>query len=187
MAVSRSSGKIPHQLGLVIDFVNTLDREEATDEFATSEGLQRWLTDRGLLKGPRPALGEKERRMAIELREALRSLMLEHNGGPADARAARVLESVARGGELADGLERLAAQAQNPSRRWWAASRAAAAAANAGLLHELAALLRERPAPQARGVAMVLRLLADGTGPMYDGDAGALERELRDARAAIAS
>ena len=100
MAVSTPSPKIPHQLELVIGFVNTLDREEATDEFATSAGLQRWLTDRGLLRGPRPGLGEKERRMAIELREALRSLMLEHNGGPADARAAQVLESVARRGEL---------------------------------------------------------------------------------------
>ena len=83
-------------------------------------------------------------------------------------------------------MELLAARANEPAPRWWAASRAAAAAANAELLRELAALLRERPAPQARGVAMILRLLSDGAGPMYDGDAGALERELREARAAIA-
>jgi predicted RNA-binding Zn ribbon-like protein len=114
MAVSTSSREIPHQLELVIDFVNTLDLEEATDEFATSEGLRRWLTDRGLLKDPAPALGEKQRRTAIELREALRSLMLEHNGGPGDSRAAQVLEGVARRGELGvhfapDGSAALAA------------------------------------------------------------------------------
>ena len=130
-------------------------------------------------------------RLAARLRGSALDRALIEGADPAAsqrlrARAALLTSAPVRG-ELADGLERLAAQAQNPSRRWWAASRAAAAAANAGLLHELAALLRERPAPQARGVAMLLRLLADGTGPMYDGDAGALERELRDARAAIAS
>jgi hypothetical protein len=101
------------------------------------------------------------------------------------ARAALLTSAPVRD-ELADGLEQLASRAQRPSRRWWATPRATAAAPNAELLLELAGLLRERSSPQARGVAMVLRLLSDGTGPMYDGDARALELELREARAAIA-
>ena len=131
---------------------------------------------------------------AARLVARLRGSMLDHalieGADPAAsqrlcARAALLTSAPVRG-ELADGLELLAARAQRPSRRWWASPRAVAAAANAELLRELAALLRERPTPQARGVAMVLRLLSDGTGPMYDGDARALERELREARATIA-
>ena len=54
------------------------------------------------------------------------------------------------------------------------------------LLRELAALLRGRSSLQPRGVAMILRLLSDGTGPMYAESPAALERELRRARAALA-
>jgi hypothetical protein len=104
---------------------------------------------------------------------------------PLCARAGRLTSPPIRR-DLAEGLELIASRAQTPSRRWWAVPRVSAADANAEQLRELAALLRDRPAPQARGVAIVLRLLSDGTGPMYNGNAAALERELREARAAIA-
>jgi len=114
------SNKIPHRLDLVVDFVNTLDVEEKTDALATPDGVARWLGEKGLPEPAAGSLGETERLRAIELREALRELLLEHNGGPADTRAAQVLEDIARGGELgvhfaADGAAELV-----PGRRGFA-------------------------------------------------------------------
>ncbi len=88
----------PNDLELVIEFVNTLDPDEGIDALATSDGLALWLADRGLLNRANPAASD--RRLAIRLREALRSLMLENNGGPADQAAARELELAARRGQL---------------------------------------------------------------------------------------
>jgi len=98
--VSTSTGKIPHSLELVIDFVNTLDPDEPADAFATPEGVGDWLTSRGLLDAADLPLDEVERRQAIRLREALLALMLAHNGSATDEQAARVLDQVARRGEL---------------------------------------------------------------------------------------
>ena len=127
-------------------------------------------------------------RLAARLRGSVLDRALIDGADPAAsqrlcARAAMLTSPPVRGG-LAHGLELLASRAQTPSRRWWAAPRAAAA--NAQLLRELAALLRGRSALQPRGVAMILRLLSDGTGPMYAESPAALERELRRARAALA-
>lgn len=98
--VSASTTKIPHALELVIDFVNTLDPDEPDDAFATTDGLGSWLVDRGLLDAPDLPLREVDRREAVRLREALRALMLAHNGAGADGHAAGALEEVARRGEL---------------------------------------------------------------------------------------
>jgi predicted RNA-binding Zn ribbon-like protein len=99
--VSKTVSKPPHELGLVIDFVNTLDPDEDSDDFATPEGLRGWLTERRLLDAHAAPLGEAERGQAVHLREALRALLLEHNGGGRDEGAAQELERVARHGELA--------------------------------------------------------------------------------------
>lgn len=90
----------PHRLDLVIDFVNTLDRENATDAIATAALLASWMREHRLLDDARNSLTEKERLEAIELREALRLLMLANNGGPADRAAASALERAARLGDL---------------------------------------------------------------------------------------
>ena len=126
-------------------------------------------------------------RVAARLRGSVLDRALIDGADPASQRMcarAAMLTSPRVRGELAHGLELLASRAQTPSRRWWAAPRAAAA--NAQLLRELAALLRGRSSLQPRGVAMILRLLSDGTGPMYAESAATLERELRRARAALA-
>jgi hypothetical protein len=101
------------------------------------------------------------------------------------ARAA-ILSSPATRAALADGLDVITASAQAPPSRLRALPRHAALLANASLLRELASVLRG-PAPlYVRGIAMVQRLLTDGTGPMYTSRDGiALERALRKARAAI--
>jgi predicted RNA-binding Zn ribbon-like protein len=90
----------PHRLDLVVDFVNTLDRETATDVIATPSLLASWMREHGLLDDARSSLSEKDRLKAIELREALRHLMLANNGGPADRAAASALERAARLGNL---------------------------------------------------------------------------------------
>ena len=71
----------PGRLEVVREFVNTLDIEEGTDDLDTPWGLASWLAERGLLQ-PDAKLGQRELRRAIELREALRQLLLANNGAP---------------------------------------------------------------------------------------------------------
>jgi predicted RNA-binding Zn ribbon-like protein len=109
----------PRGLDLVIDFVNTLDREERTDALATRSDLSAWLASRKLTKGPGPRATEDDRLQAIELREALRALMLANNGGPPGDRASTALERVARRGGLsvhfASGSMRITADGEGVS------------------------------------------------------------------------
>jgi predicted RNA-binding Zn ribbon-like protein len=100
--MANSTSHPPHRLGLVVDFVNTAELDEGTDELATVEGARDWLAKRGLL-GPGAGgagLTEDDRRTATAVREALRSLMLANNGGSADAGAATVLEDAVCRGDL---------------------------------------------------------------------------------------
>jgi hypothetical protein len=57
--------------------------------------------------------------------------------------------------------------------------------ANADGLVALARLLDSDTPVYARGIALLQRTLADGTGPFYGPDARELERRLRAARAAL--
>ena len=69
----------PGQLDHVRSFVNTRDLEEETEELASPEALAGWLAERDLL--PEGAqLDSAALRHAIELREALRRLLLANNG-----------------------------------------------------------------------------------------------------------
>jgi len=90
----------PHELDLVIDFVNTRDLEEGTDALSRPQELAEWLAKRRLGTARTLAPDERDHRRAIELREALRSLMLANNGGPPAPRAGRELERAAREGGL---------------------------------------------------------------------------------------
>ena len=74
----------PGELELVRSFVNTIDIEEGVDKLATPVLLSEWLADRGLAAGD---LDEHARARAIELREALRALLIANNGEPLDERA----------------------------------------------------------------------------------------------------
>lgn len=106
----------PHGLELVVDFVNTLDIESGSDRLSAPGDLGDWLAERGLLESPAP-LAAADLRAAAQLREALRSAMLAHNGGPQDDSADLRLEAVARRGDLgvrflAGGSVQLAPQAE---------------------------------------------------------------------------
>ncbi len=100
------------------------------------------------------------------------------------ARAAR-LASTRERTLLAEGLERLLTASRGPQRRWSAVSRREPLLAIAAELSELAGLLRSSTPLYVRGMAIVHRLLTDGTGPAYLGSAVSLNRELRAARAAM--
>ncbi len=100
--MANSTSIPPHRLGLVVDFVNTAELDAGTDELGTVEGVRDWLQQRGLL-GPdtdSAPLTDDDRRTAIAVREALRSLMLANNGASVDAGAAAVLEDAVCRGDL---------------------------------------------------------------------------------------
>jgi predicted RNA-binding Zn ribbon-like protein len=88
----------PHDLQLVLDFVNTLDLDQGLELLATPASLAAWLAERGLCAAPL-RLGPSQLRRAHQLRETLRSVMLEHNGGP--PAELDELQRVARQGQLA--------------------------------------------------------------------------------------
>lgn len=74
----------PGRLGLVQDFVNTLDVEAGTDEIASPEGLAAWFRERSLLaRGDRVGRADVARTAA--LRESLRRLLFAHHGDPVAA------------------------------------------------------------------------------------------------------
>jgi predicted RNA-binding Zn ribbon-like protein len=70
----------PGELETLRAFVNTLDIEEATDDFATPEGLSRWLAGHGLAAAARVSAADLAN--AVALREALRGVLREHAGHP---------------------------------------------------------------------------------------------------------
>jgi predicted RNA-binding Zn ribbon-like protein len=69
----------PGPLALVQDFVNTRNYLYGGDLLGDAEEATRRLTERGLLKKGE-SIGESERRRLVSLREALRGLLLVHNG-----------------------------------------------------------------------------------------------------------
>ncbi len=113
MTVSREPS-LPHDLDLVIDFVNTRDLERVADQLSTPDALSQWLHERRLL-GAGARLGASELGQAIELREALRTVLHQHN----DSTAASVmspLQEIADRGSLSvafhdDGTVALAPRA----------------------------------------------------------------------------
>ena len=80
----------PESLALVRRFVNTLDVEDGIDALASPAALARWLRNEGLLRS-RARVTDAEGRRAVELREAVRVLLLANNGVQGDAGAARAV------------------------------------------------------------------------------------------------
>ncbi len=95
---------------LTVDFVNTLDLRPYKEELDSPEALTRWFAERGPAE-PGFEAGERDLKEAIELREALRTLLAAKNEVPGDViGAAAVLDSIARRSDLAvrftpDGLQ----------------------------------------------------------------------------------
>jgi predicted RNA-binding Zn ribbon-like protein len=99
MSEKKERRAAPHNLDLVADFVNSADLETGREDLSGPRELAAWLHARDLLPSG-TALGEADLDASLRLREALRAVMLTHNGGPMDATAERELEAVARRGRL---------------------------------------------------------------------------------------
>lgn len=89
----------PGELELVRQFVNTIDWEDGADDLSAPSALRDWLAERGLIDADEPA-SEADLRLAVEVREALRSLLLANNGAEADQDAIDTLNSAARVGPV---------------------------------------------------------------------------------------
>jgi predicted RNA-binding Zn ribbon-like protein len=88
-------------LELIREFVNTADLEEGTDKLADARGLQFWLVFHGLAQLRHRATDE-DAAEARAVREALRDLLLAHNGIDVDREvASRTLDIAARNAGLA--------------------------------------------------------------------------------------
>lgn len=84
----------PGELAFVQGFVNTTDLESGRDDLATPEGLAAWLVRHGLLERGEP-VPEEARARAVAFREAVRALLLAHNGHPLDTEKLPALQVVA--------------------------------------------------------------------------------------------
>src|SRR5918912_127812 len=82
----------PEPLRLVQRFVNTNDREGGRDMFADPKATARWFRDSDL---PVSRLDSRAVARAIELREALRALLLANNAQPLDERQLAALDRIA--------------------------------------------------------------------------------------------
>jgi len=81
------------EIDLLVDFVNTRDVEEETDAIAAPAQLQAWIAEHAGEYLPELEAGDLPR--VLELREALRALMLTNNGVPADERELEPLREAA--------------------------------------------------------------------------------------------
>ena len=85
----------PGDLARVQRFVNTANLESGSDELGDPAALAAWLQDAGLAPaGAR--FDEAGRERIVELREALRALLLANHGEPPDRDAIATLDRAAR-------------------------------------------------------------------------------------------
>jgi predicted RNA-binding Zn ribbon-like protein len=87
MTVMSTDQTAPVELELVREFVNTLDVEEGSDALESPAAARTWLSAHALGGSP-DSVAESGRRRLVELREALRELLLANNRGEAPPAAA---------------------------------------------------------------------------------------------------
>jgi predicted RNA-binding Zn ribbon-like protein len=90
----------PGELELVREFVNSLDRETGVDELSGARQLGEWLAKREFVPAGTRLSGADLRR-AVELREALRGLLLANNGVPLRDTDVEIVDRETASAELA--------------------------------------------------------------------------------------
>jgi predicted RNA-binding Zn ribbon-like protein len=90
----------PDELDHIRQFVNTLDLEDGAETLADPEATAAWLTERHLLPAGEAGLTDADVRQARLMREALRKLLLAHNGAELDPDAVDCVNSAAKSAEL---------------------------------------------------------------------------------------
>jgi predicted RNA-binding Zn ribbon-like protein len=101
----------PAPLDLVEAFINSVDLETGSDELATVSGLRGWLRHRRLIKKDE-SVNERDRVLAIRLRETLRRAALANNSFAVGRHTMRELNLLARRARMVvafgdDGAARL--------------------------------------------------------------------------------
>lgn len=89
-------GQAPGRLELVRAFVNTLDIEADTDELSTPPGLDDWFRARDLTGPGGSAATDRDLRLAVTIREALRDVLAAHAPGEHQPPAAALRAAAAR-------------------------------------------------------------------------------------------
>jgi len=92
--------RAPEPLRVVQAFVNTRDIENDVDELSTPAALERVLAEIGTPAGGAAPLTVSDLAVAIEAREALRTLALANSGVPIAARSLEILDRVAAAAQL---------------------------------------------------------------------------------------
>jgi predicted RNA-binding Zn ribbon-like protein len=114
----------PGRLARVQEFVNTIDIGDGVDQLADPIRLGTWLAERELLdEGER--LGAADLQRAVEVREALRGLLLANAGADLDPEAVASLNRSARNARLLvrfgdDGRARLEPEPAGVEQATWA-------------------------------------------------------------------
>jgi predicted RNA-binding Zn ribbon-like protein len=99
-----ASNPAPGELELVRRFVNSFDVDEGTEDLHDPGALRDWLAERDLL-APGARVTAADLRQAIELREALRALLMANAGLELDPGAAGALDAVAERARLSVGFD----------------------------------------------------------------------------------
>jgi predicted RNA-binding Zn ribbon-like protein len=89
----------PGELDLVRRFVNTLDVEVEHEELSSPAALTDWLRENGLL-GQNERANADDLEAALDVREAIRSMLLSNNGEPVDTDAIERLDRAASDSRL---------------------------------------------------------------------------------------
>ncbi|MGZ8666858.1 MAG: CGNR zinc finger domain-containing protein [Solirubrobacterales bacterium] len=90
-------------LELIRDFVNTRDVEEGTDALAEPAAMAQWVGETASIEASVPEPAEHAR--ALELREALRAMLLANNGVEVDPAAMAPLRAAAGRARIRVGVE----------------------------------------------------------------------------------
>ena len=93
----------PGDLELARLFVNTLDVDEHTDALQTPATARDWLAANGLMAATDPLKPADHRRL-LDVREALRALLLHNSGVDLDPQATRILDEAAQRSRLSVGF-----------------------------------------------------------------------------------
>jgi predicted RNA-binding Zn ribbon-like protein len=94
----------PHDLALIEDFVNTVDKETGEEQLGSPTELAGWLSEHDLAD-PEEALSHEDLAGAIALRENLRALLLANNGGELDPDVPAALTEAADRARLTVALD----------------------------------------------------------------------------------
>ena len=90
----------PGELDKLRMFVNTFDVEAQEDDLRDPAATARWFAERDLLPDAEHLLTDADVRQTREMREALRKLLLAHNGAGLDPDAIEAVNAAAKSAEL---------------------------------------------------------------------------------------